>query len=642
MAGLFVPLSITANAETDGIYTISNGEVHTITFKVDGQIYAEISVADGEAIGNQLPETPVVQGYSFKGWKNLAGIIVTDETVVTCDMVVVAQLAEMHTVIFKVNGQVYAEIGVTAGETIGNALPEDPIIPDETFKGWRDLAGNFVTQETIVTESMTAEAYFGEKYTVTYRVDGKMYAQVQVTDGEIIGSRQPVAPVMSGYVFKGWKDMAGTPVTDETVITCDMVVVADFAEIYVVTFKVNGLVYARIQVADGEIIGDAMPEEPIIPDETFKGWRDLAGNFVTQETIVTESMTVEAYVGEKFTVTYKVNGQIYAEVQVTEGKRIGNQMPVSPIVSGYNFIGWKDLAGTPVTDETVVTYDMIVVAELEKIHTITFKVNEQVYAQIRVADGEMIGSQLPVSPVIPGYFFHGWKDLAGNAVSSTTVVTEDMVVVAEIEDMQFIKRNVTFTVNGQVYAEIQVRDGEMIGSQLPTSPVVTGYTFVGWRDLMGNHVTEETIITSDITVIAKLEEFHEHEYGEWTVEDDNNHKKICLCGDAVTEVHGWNDGVMTLEPTYETEGAKLYTCTECGHTKTETLDKLVPEYKLGDPNGDGAIDVKDVIAIRRFIAGGYNIAIAGKAADVNKDGKVDIKDGIVIRRYIAGGYDVEI
>ena len=506
MASLFVVLPITAVAETDGIYTISSGEVHTITFKVDGQIYAKIGVADGEAIGSQLPETPVVQGYSFKGWKNLGGITVTNETIVTCDMIVVAQLSEMHTVIFKVNGQVYAEIGVSAGE----------------------------------------------------------------------------------------------------------------------------------------MIGDALPEAPIIPDETFKGWRDLAGNFVTQETVVTESMKVEAYVGEKYTVTYKVNGQIYAEIQVTEGKKIGNQMPVSPIMAGYNFKGWENLAGNPVTGETVVTYDMIVVAEFEKIHTITFKVNEQVYAQIELADGEMIGSQLPVSPTIPGYIFQGWRDLAGNKVSSTTVVAEDMVVVAEIEDVQFIKRKVTFTVNGQVYAEIQVRDGEKVGSQLPASPSVNGYTFVGWRDLMGNLVTQETVITGDITVIATLEEFHEHQYGEWTAEDDNNHRKLCLCGDMVTEAHGWNDGVVTLEPTYESEGTKLYTCTVCGHTKTETLDKLVPEYTLGDPNGDGEIDVKDVIAIRRFIAGGYDIAIADKAADVNKDGKVDIKDVIVIRRYIAGGYGVEL
>ena len=67
-----------------------------------------------------------------------------------------------------------------------------------------------------------------------------------------------------------------------------------------------------------------------------------------------------------------------------------------------------------------------------------------------------------------------------------------------------------------------------------------------------------------------------------------------------------------------------------------------PSYKLGDPNGDEAIDVKDVISIRRLVAGGYGTTIVDKAADVNKDDAVDVKDVIVLRRFIAGGYGIEL
>lgn len=38
--------------------------------------------------------------------------------------------------------------------------------------------------------------------------------------------------------------------------------------------------------------------------------------------------------------------------------------------------------------------------------------------------------------------------------------------------------------------------------------------------------------------------------------------------------HTWNDGEVTTEPTYTTEGVKTYTCTACSQTKTETIDKL--------------------------------------------------------------------
>lgn len=77
-------------------------------------------------------------------------------------------------------------------------------------------------------------------------------------------------------------------------------------------------------------------------------------------------------------------------------------------------------------------------------------------------------------------------------------------------------------------------------------------------------------------------------------------------------------------------------------TEPEPMPEPEPSYKLGDPNDDEKIDIKDVISIRRAITGGYSVIIDNKAADVNKDNEVDIKDAIMIRRYITGGYGVEL
>lgn len=41
--------------------------------------------------------------------------------------------------------------------------------------------------------------------------------------------------------------------------------------------------------------------------------------------------------------------------------------------------------------------------------------------------------------------------------------------------------------------------------------------------------------------------------------------------------HNWNDGVVTTQPTTEADGVKTYTCTECGETKREALEKLKNE-----------------------------------------------------------------
>ena len=43
------------------------------------------------------------------------------------------------------------------------------------------------------------------------------------------------------------------------------------------------------------------------------------------------------------------------------------------------------------------------------------------------------------------------------------------------------------------------------------------------------------------------------------------------------EEHIWDSGIVTNEPTYETEGEKLYCCIVCDATMTETIPKLIPD-----------------------------------------------------------------
>lgn len=63
---------------------------------------------------------------------------------------------------------------------------------------------------------------------------------------------------------------------------------------------------------------------------------------------------------------------------------------------------------------------------------------------------------------------------------------------------------------------------------------------------------------------------------------------------------------------------------------------------VGDVNGDGVVDLKDVTHLRRALAGGYGASVDDMAGDVNLDGTTDLKDVTYLRRYLAGGYDVEL
>ena len=62
----------------------------------------------------------------------------------------------------------------------------------------------------------------------------------------------------------------------------------------------------------------------------------------------------------------------------------------------------------------------------------------------------------------------------------------------------------------------------------------------------------------------------------------------------------------------------------------------------GDANGDGKLNLKDVVLIRRWMAGGWNATIDENLADVNGDRTVNLEDVVLLRRYLCGGWGVEL
>lgn len=66
---------------------------------------------------------------------------------------------------------------------------------------------------------------------------------------------------------------------------------------------------------------------------------------------------------------------------------------------------------------------------------------------------------------------------------------------------------------------------------------------------------------------------------------------------------------------------------------------IVIDYIPGDLNTDNAVNMKDVVALRRYIVGD-DVVINEPAADVNDDGSAGMKDVVQIRQHIVGGYGV--
>ena len=78
-------------------------------------------------------------------------------------------------------------------------------------------------------------------------------------------------------------------------------------------------------------------------------------------------------------------------------------------------------------------------------------------------------------------------------------------------------------------------------------------------------------------------EYEDHEWADWTVTDETYHSKECsICHYAASGEHQWDTGVITKGPTDREEGETTYTCTVCGHTKTEIIPMIPHEHTWED------------------------------------------------------------
>lgn len=75
---------------------------------------------------------------------------------------------------------------------------------------------------------------------------------------------------------------------------------------------------------------------------------------------------------------------------------------------------------------------------------------------------------------------------------------------------------------------------------------------------------------------------HTHSFTVWQPIPGslNKHVRHCECGKVEHGDCSFDDGIVTTNPTHESEGVMTYTCQICGGTKTEKIDKLDP----GEPN----------------------------------------------------------
>jgi len=178
--------------------------------------------------------TPAKDGHTFKGWYTSAsgGTQITSNTKVsiTSAQTLYAQwTTNTYTVTFKnYDGTVLETKSVNYGSavTYSGATPAKKADAQYTytFSGW-DKALSNITANTVITAKFTATV---NKYTVTFNTMGgtEELEPMIIAYGSACGAL-PI-PEKDGFIFKGWhtKEVNGEEVTDETIVTSDMVLYA--------------------------------------------------------------------------------------------------------------------------------------------------------------------------------------------------------------------------------------------------------------------------------------------------------------------------------------------------------------------------------------------------------------------------------
>lgn len=96
----------------------------------------------------------------------------------------------------------------------------------------------------------------------------------------------------------------------------------------------------------------------------------------------------------------------------------------------------------------------------------------------------------------------------------------------------------------------------------------------------------------------------------------------------VYDGHVWDEGIITTAPTVDKKGVKTYTCTHCGETRTEEVEKLAPEITEGK-NGQWKQGTKDGLSFRSNadLADFISVAVDGK---IIGEEHYDLKEGSTV------------
>ena len=428
----------------EGTFAVNN---YTVTYLVDGEVYATETVAYGSEI--VLREEPTKEGHTFSGWSEAPETMPAEDVVVEGTFTV-----NTYNVIYKVDGEEYKVVPVTFGTEVN--LIDAPVKEGHTFNGWQgdredgidaysiELADNMFYSNAYCTDTTWGdefkgwhvlldndpETFFHSEYNpnVTDSSDGlEHYIRIDLgagnevekfsftysnRQGDLTGSPTKIIVEGSNEANGGYEQIAtltGLPVSNST---------------YASDTIGNGNKYRFIRLRVTETYSNQSPSGHPFFYISELGMVRYVERFSIPKVMPAEDVIIEgSFTVNTYNVIYKVDGEEYKVVPVTYGSEI--VLIDAPTKEGNTFSGWSEAPATMPAEDITIEGTFAV-----NNYTVTYLVDGEVYATETIAYGSEI--VLREEPTKEGHAFSGWSE------APATMPAEDITIEGYFTPITFI------------------------------------------------------------------------------------------------------------------------------------------------------------------------------------------------------------
>ena len=315
--------NITVNGTT-------TAKTYTVTWKVDGEVVGTTTETFGQPIADYNYQAPV--GSTFGGWLDKPETMPDNENLVINGTL----SADIHTITWKVNGEVIATTSAVYGAEIADYDYTAPT--GYTFSGWTDKPATMPANNIEVNGTTTIKTY-----TVKWTINGEYYNSTEVKYGEAVTAPQYTIP--AGHSF-AWGDIpSAMPDDDNLVINGTLTI-----NRYTITYYYDE---AETQVYFTETLdygtAPTAKEAPTLKGKKFVDWDGDVPAALTQDVKLHALFTDIEY-----TVIFKGPEGNLLDWTVTYEDAIDAITEADAAVEGYTFTGVWNYNGAAVTFPTTV------------------------------------------------------------------------------------------------------------------------------------------------------------------------------------------------------------------------------------------------------------------------------------------------